>query len=359
MKNPDNPFYFRICCALLSLLALGYMVFLGKEILTPLTFAGLLFMLLIPPAQFLEKRVRLARGMAAGITVLSLLGLLIGLVYLLEAQISDLSSDLPHFKKQIFISFSEIQKWISLTFHINYNRQMSYINSAWSSVLNSGSLIVGNTLLGLTSMILSIVFVLLYTFFFLLYRSLIKRFLIGIFKDGNTTLVNEIISQVQKIIRKYITGLLLEMVLVIGAVSIIFWSLGIPYPFLLGLLTGLLNLIPYVGIASALIISVLITVATASGIKILLVIIALVGVHLIDSNILLPVIVGSKVKINALMTIIGVVLGELIWSIPGMFLSIPIMAILKIIFDRIESLKPWGILLGEDEKLVKGKVSSQ
>ncbi len=75
--------------------------------------------------------------------------------------------------------------------------------------------------------------------------------------------------------------------------------------------------------------------------------------HLIDSNILLPLIVGSKVRINAFITLLGVVTGEIIWGIPGMFLSIPVIAMAKIVFDRIEDLQPWGNLLGDDN--VKAK----
>ena len=67
---------------------------------------------------------------------------------------------------------------------------------------------------------------------------------------------------------------------------------------------------------------------------------------------LFPAIVGSKVRINALFTILGAVTGEMLWGIPGMFLAIPVIAIAKIIFDRIDSLKPWGMILGDerDEK---------
>ncbi|MET3113573.1 putative PurR-regulated permease PerM [Pedobacter sp. CG_S7] len=90
--------------------------------------------------------------------------------------------------------------------------------------------------------------------------------------------------------------------------------------------------------------------ATATLIsKVFLVVATLVITHLIDSNILLPVIVGSKVKINALITVLGVIIGEMIWGISGMFLSIPIIAILKIIFDRVEGFQSWGIILGDEE----------
>jgi predicted PurR-regulated permease PerM len=125
----------------------------------------------------------------------------------------------------------------------------------------------------------------------------------------------------------------------------------VKYAILLGLITGLFNIIPYLGIFTALVLSTLITFATAAVAgKVVLVIITLVATHLIDSNILLPMIVGSKVKINPLITVIGVVVGEMIWGISGMFLSIPVIAVMKIVFDRVESLKPWGLLLGEEEK---------
>jgi predicted PurR-regulated permease PerM len=114
----------------------------------------------------------------------------------------------------------------------------------------------------------------------------------------------------------------------------------------------LLNLIPYIGIFISLLLSTLVTFATAGVGKILLVIITLFGIHLVDANMLLPMIVGAKVRLNGLITIMGVIIGGSVWGITGAFLAIPVIAILKIVFDRIDSLKPWGMLLGDgrDEK---------
>jgi putative permease len=155
---------------------------------------------------------------------------------------------------------------------------------------------------------------------------------------------------VQYIIRKYIIGLLLEMAIVATVLCLVFWLLGIKYAILLGIITGLFNIIPYIGIFTALIFSVVVTFATAAATtKILLVIAAVVVMHLIDSNVLLPIIVGSKVKINGQITLLGVIVGGMMWGIPGMFLSIPVIAIAKIIFDRVESLQPWGLLLGDEK----------
>jgi len=198
---------------------------------------------------------------------------------------------------------------------------------------------------------LFLAFTFIYTFFFLLYRTLILKFLESVFLKENKSTVYEIIEQVQYVIRKYIIGLIIEMGIVAIGVSMAFTFMGVRYAILLGLLTGLFNIIPYVGIFTALVISATVTLGTSpDSTQAVWVIVTLVVTHLVDSNVLLPLVVGSKVRINALITILGVVTGEMIWGIPGMFLSIPCIAVLKIIFDRVESLKPWGIILGDEER---------
>ena len=188
------------------------------------------------------------------------------------------------------------------------------------------------------------------TFFLLLYRRHIVKFLVTVIKDEHESIFYDVIAEIQFIIRKYILGLLLEMAIVTIVLCIVFELIGIKYGFLLGIITGLFNIIPYIGIFTALLFSLLVTFATAAATsKIVLVLVTVVVMHLIDSNVLLPIIVGSKVKINGQITLLGVVVGEMMWGIPGMFLSIPVIAVLKIIFDRIETMKPWGQLLGDEK----------
>jgi predicted PurR-regulated permease PerM len=122
---------------------------------------------------------------------------------------------------------------------------------------------------------------------------------------------------------------------------------------LLGLIVGLFNIVPYVGIFTALFLSSLITFATGNVGDVLKVVISVILLHAVDSNVLLPTIVGSKVRLNALISFLGIVIGEMIWGLSGMFLAIPVIAILKIIFDRIESLKPWGFLFGGEYEYKK------
>jgi len=337
---------------LISLIALCYIAILGKTVLVPLVFALLFSVMLLPVANFLERRFRFPRSLASVVSVLLLIGSLAGLLYLVGSQISNLTDDWPQFKQQVMSSVTSLQQWISAKFHIRIRQQMTYVNSATSKLLETGGSVLGDVAMSVSSLLLTLVFILIDTFFLLYYRRLIIRFLVAVFREENAVIVYDIIAQVQSRIRQYILGLLLEMVIVATATCLALWILGIKYAILLGLLTGLFNLVPYIGIITALLLSLLVTFATAGAAKLLLVIAVVLGIHLIDSNVLLPVIVGSKVRINAFITILGVVIGENIWGIPGTFLAIPIIAIAKIVFDRIESLQPWGLLFGDerDEK---------
>jgi len=346
-----QPFYFKTAMVLVAIIALGYLCILGKEVLSPLLFGLLFSILLLPLAGFLETKLKLRRSAASALSVLLLLAAIAGVLLLVGTQISSLSNDLPKLKEQVIASFQNFQEWISTTFHVNIEKQMDYVNSATAKIEKATPNVIGATVLSLSSVLFFLVFVILDTFFLLFYRSRLLKFLVDVFKEENSKIVYDIVEKVQFIIRKYLVGILLEMTTVAIVCCTVFMLLGIKYAILLGLITALFNIVPYIGIFTALLLNIIITFATtALASKVLLVIITVVSMHLIDSNVLLPVIVGSKVRINAFITLLGVVLGEMIWGISGMFLSIPVIAIIKIIFDRVESLQPWGHLMG-DEKI--------
>ncbi len=336
---------------LVSLLALGYLAVLGKELLSPILFALLFSILLLPMAKYFEKRLKFKRAAAAGISVLLLILCIVLILYLVASQITGLASDWPQFKLQLANTMQSFQHWISVKFRVNMAKQMAYLNTATSGLLSASTSFIGATVMSVSGILLFLVFTMINTFFLLFYRRHIVNFLVVVFKDENESIVYDIIAEVQSIIRKYILGLLLEMAIVTIVLCVVFELIGIKYGFLLGIITGLFNIIPYIGIFTALLFSLLVTFATAAATsKIVLVLVTVVVMHLIDSNVLLPMIVGSKVKINGQITLLGVVVGEMMWGIPGMFLSIPVIAILKIIFDRVEVMRPWGQLLGEEKE---------
>ncbi|GAC1421491.1 MAG: AI-2E family transporter [Flavisolibacter sp.] len=349
MRPIAVPFYIKLAVILFSLIASGYLAILGERIFIPLLFSFLFAILLLPLAGFLEKKLKMPRGGASIIAVLIFIGSVSLIIYLLGSQIASLTKDWPALKEQLSKLLASTQNWISTTFHIDTQKITSYINNASNTALHSSTALIGSTVLSLSSLLLFMVFILIYTFFILYYRRLLVKFFVVAFTDKYADLIGEILVEIKHIIKGYIVGLFFEMSLVSFIAISLFMVLGIKYVFLLGLIVGIFNVIPYVGIFTALFISVAVTFATTDNHHALFVGITIVCIHLFDSNFLMPRIVGSHVKINPLIVVIGVVAGEMIWGIPGMFLSIPYLAIAKVIFDRVEGMQPWGVLLGEEE----------
>jgi putative permease len=347
-KKIIAPFYERLALVLIGFCILGYLVIVAKDLLDPLLFGFLFAVLLLPLANFLEKKLRLPRSASSFVAILLMVGFVGGILYLVGAQISNLASDWPMLKKQVDQSVDGLQEWVQHAFQIDATKQMTYVDNTARKIMASGGAVLETTFGAISSLMLFYIFIMIFTFFILFYRRLLFRFVISVFQDDHSHVVVDIAENVQKILRQYIFGLLLEMVIVSAIAMTAFWGIGIKYAALLGLIVGLFNIIPYLGIFTALFLSVLITFATGTINETITVGVSVIGIHLLDANILLPAVVGSKVRLNALITFIGIILGEMLWGLSGMFLSIPIIAIFKIIFDRVESLKPWGYLLGGD-----------
>jgi predicted PurR-regulated permease PerM len=345
-KTPIHPFYEKLSLVLVGLIALGYLVILGKEVLDPLIFGFLFAILLYPIATFLEKKLRLPRSLSSLASILLLVAFIGSILYLVGSQISNLASDWPMLKSQVGQSLDNLSIWIQSAFNINTTKQLSYVHSTTQKIMASGTDVLGTTFGAVSGLMLFYAFILIFTFFILLYRAILIKFIVWAFTDEYEAIVHDIVENIQSILRQYILGLLLEMFVVACLACIAFWIIGIKYAVLLGIIVALFNLIPYLGIFTALLLSTLITFATGNIGSSAWVAGSVLAIHAVDSNLLLPTIVGSKVKLNALITFLGIIFGEMVWGLSGMFLSIPVMAILKIIFDRVETLKPWGFLFG-------------
>ncbi|MBU4539001.1 MAG: AI-2E family transporter [Weeksellaceae bacterium] len=348
MMELKLPFVAKLALILISIVALGYLAAIGKTILSPLVFAFLIALLFLPFANFLEKQLKFSRTLSTFSSVLIMLVALLSILYFFAAQLSDFTNDFPEIQKQVSKSLLTLQVWVSKTFHLNIINQYKYINQGLEKLLSSTGVILGFTVSMFSSSLAFISFSVLFFIFILNYRRVLYQFIISVFREKHFTKVHEILAEVQRIIKQYIFGLFIQIIIVSTLTSILLSVIGVKYAVLLGVLTGLLNIIPYIGIFISVLIACLLSFAT--GGSPLFVLLGYLGIHLIDANITLPLVVGSKVKINALFTFLGLLVGEAMWGISGMFLSIPLLAIIKIIFERVEGLEAWGKVLGEESK---------
>ena len=324
--------------------AIALLVYLAHDILFPLILALLIAILLRPIVRFFNEKLHFPHIIAVGFTLLLAVGVVAGVLFFLSMQISEFMSDLPMIKKNLQQHWWEIQRWIKSTFGLSYTEQENYLEDR---VANT-NVISGSSVSSLTNGLLHLILIPIYTFLILLYRSLFLGFLLKLSPKKDVASLEAIVSEIKTVIRSYIAGLLIELLVVAILTAGGLWIIGVDYFIFLGIMTAILNLVPYIGILIAATISAFIALIGSPDASVVIgVVIVNAIVQFIDNNILIPKIVGSKVSINALASMVAVIIGGALAGIAGMFLAIPIVAILKVVFDRSPSLEAYGYLLGD------------
>jgi predicted PurR-regulated permease PerM len=343
------PFYAKLSFILLILFITVTALSIGQNIFVPTVLALLFAILLRPVVIFFNKKLRIPHLIASIITVVLFIFVIAGVIFFVSRQIGDITSDWDKIQHNLEIQYQNLQGWVQRNFNVSYVEQNRYLKEATHNSLNGANLLTKGTLDSFTGILLNIILVPFLVFLFLLYRNLFLKFLSRLFPEEQENQLQDILHNIKISVQSFLSGLLIELGIVSALTSIGFMITGIQYAVLLGLITGILNLIPYIGIFIAGLLSILASLTSSSDIStITSIIVVNILVQIIDNNIVTPWIVSSRVKINAIVSILGIIIGSSIAGIAGMFLAIPIIAILKIIFDRIESLKPWGFLMGDD-----------
>jgi predicted PurR-regulated permease PerM len=341
------PFYQKFSFNLISLSILCVLLYVGKAIILPVLFSILLANILLPLTHFLGKR-KFNKSLAILIPLFFAIIVGAAILYFLSTQIINFVDDVPALRDRLNSVIHSFQLWIKQNTSITIWKQNQYINDTVSNLKDNAPELVGSTLASLTEILTYVTLIPIYTFLILFYRENIKAFLITIFQDYSKANVADILNESTTISQQYLVGLSIETVIVFTLNSIGFLILGVQYAFFLALLAALLNLIPYVGILVANVMCMTITLVSSDNLSdVLWVGIILALVQFWDNNFGMTFIVGNKVRINGLVTIIGVLVGGALCGIPGMFLAIPALAVLKVIFDKVPELQPWGMLLGD------------
>ena len=346
-KNLKFPYYAKVSLILIGIVALIFMLYIGRGIIVPLIFATILAIVLHPVVNFLV-RIKINRVVAIVITLVLTILVIFALGSFLISQIVRFSDSWPKMAEKFTGYSNEIITWISANFDVSPQKIIAWIAKTKGELINTSGAAIGNTLVNVGNGLVVILLIPVYIFMILFYQPLLIEFFRRIFGADHRTEVNLIITQIKTVIQRYLTGLVIEAVIVATLNTIALLILGIEYAILIGILGALLNVIPYLGGLVAVALPMLIALVTKNTVWYpLYVLAAYYFIQVIDNNYIVPKIVASKVKINALVSIVVVLAFGALWGIPGMFISIPLTAIVKLIFDHIEPLKPWGFLLGD------------
>lgn len=349
MKNTSRVLiYARIALILHAFVLVLFILHLGKPLFIPLFFAFLTAILLYPVTQFFE-RLRLAKGLAAILSVILFIIFIGAIIFFFNLELAHFLRDLPKVQGKFQEAIQGLQTWISNKYNIDDAKQVQYLSKSVNGILSSVVNSAGSTFIGLVEFVVLFAFFLIFTFFILNHRRLLRQFLLSFFDEEQQIKVHDIVDTIRNVINSYVLGLLTEMGVLFVLIFTTLMIMGIKYALLMAVIAAILNIIPYIGIYTAAAFSMLIALANGTGGQALEIAIVFIVVHFLDANIIMPHIVGGRVKINPLITIVAVIMGRLVWGIPGMFLFIPLMAMLRIISERVEEMKPWAILIGEDK----------
>jgi predicted PurR-regulated permease PerM len=338
------PFYAKAALISIGVFALVYTLVAGQAIIVPIVLATILAILFNPFVELLVSR-KINRIVSISLSVLIATLFAVGMIYVISAQISMVSDAYPELKVKFNATSKEFVTWASTTFHIRESKIRAWSSDSQSEAIDDFAF--GEKLTQVGRIIVIILLLPVYLFLILYYKTLLLEFVRKLFSEKHQVVVAEVLFNTKQIIQRYLVGLFFEMIIVGVMNSAGLLILGLDYAIILGFTGAILNIIPYIGGIIAIALPMLIAFATTDSLTApILVLVIYMVIQFIDNHFIVPKIVASRVQINALVSIIVVLVGGAIWGVPGMFLSIPLTAIAKVVCDHIEPLKPWGFLLG-------------
>jgi predicted PurR-regulated permease PerM len=339
-----TPFYAKVALVFIGLFAFVFTLHLGKEIIVPILFATIVAILLNPLVTALQRK-KVNRVIAISIAVVLAILVVVGLFAIISSQVTMFSETYPQLKSKFNETSNDLIYWISKKFNIRQSSIKRWINETEQSAINDFA--IGESISQVGQMLIFILLLPVYLYLILYYKTLLLEFIRKLFRSEHHFAVVEVLSKSKNIIQNYLVGLFFEMVIISILNSAGLLLLGIDDAIILGITGAILNIIPYIGGIFAIALTMIIAFVTKETVTYpIMVLVIYLIIQFIDNHFIVPGIVASRVKINALVSIVVVLVGNAIWGIPGMFLSIPLTAIVKVIFDNIDPLKPWGFLLG-------------
>jgi predicted PurR-regulated permease PerM len=322
---------------------------LAKGVLIPLSMALLISFILLPIVQKLETW-GVNRLLSAFLALLILFLIIGGGITLFSAQIISLSDQLNDFTGKIMNTLSDTLVFVNTNVNFMEDLQREdLVNRGREWITESSGALLQNTFSGSASFLTGLLTTIIFTFLILIYRSGLTKAFVEFGDVENSGKILSMLKEVQSVGKKYLSGMFLLIIILGFANSIGLMIIGIDSPFLFGFLAAVLSIIPYVGTTIGATIPVLYAFMTADSLWVPVAVILLFWfIQTIESNFLSPKIVGSSLNVNALAAILSLLIGAAVWGIAGMVLFLPFAAMLKVICQEFEELRPVAMMISND-----------
>ncbi|KAA9345882.1 AI-2E family transporter [Adhaeribacter soli] len=322
-------------------------LYYGRTFFIPLGFAIVISMLLLPVSLKLEQW-GINRFWSTMLCLLIILLFMAGFVFLIAAQAASFSEDMPQIQQRLQELMDQVQRWIEQQSGVAPHRQLAFVKKQIAAFSQSANRFFTSVVQGTLGIITAFVLVLLYVFFLLWKREKYKTFILQIVKPENQKETKQTLEQITKVSGQYLVGRLLSMLFVAVFYSIALSILGLKNAVLVSFIAVLPNLIPYVGAFIGAFFPLIMALVSGSTGMFVPVVVILITAQVIDNNLIEPLVMGAQLRLSPIMTIFAIVIGELIWGIPGMILFEPLFAVIRIVCSHIPALNPFSYVM-EDE----------
>lgn len=305
-------------------------------------------MLFLPLSKRMERK-GVSRGFATFLCILILMGALAGIGTLLAWQISDLVKDASQIEQRFMQTLNQFRQYVSNNLGISPEQQKQILQKSQGSGSGGIQGAVAGIVGSLGGILVDTVLVLVYIFLFIYFRGHLKKVILKLVPENQKAKTEKLIQDSTKVAQQYLVGLAAMIVTLWIMYGIGFSIVGVKNAIFFAILCGLLEIVPFVGNITGTTLTVLFSLAQGGGGGMVVgIIITYAIVQFVQTYVLEPLVVGAEVNINPLFTILVIVAGELVWGIGGMILAIPLLGIVKIICDHVESLKPYGFMIGKE-----------
>lgn len=356
-ENKALPASIRTAGVFIVIAGILLLMIYGRGLLIPIVISAYLAMLLFPFVNFLENK-RVPRVLAIIIGIIISLAVVAGVLWFFVEQISSFSADLPNIQSRFDQLTLELSVWLhdnlGIDQRIAYNdldkKAFAYLQQNASAISNMAFNTLGNLAL--------VVLIPVYLFMFLLYRDHFTEFCMRTFKNHDPGRVLDVVTDLRRVIQKYISGMLKVMVILAAMNALAFYLLGLKHALFFAVFAAILNVVPYVGPLVGSIIPIVYALLTKDSLWYPIgVFISFHVIQTIEGNFLTPKIVGSNVSLNPLASLVALLLGGFVWGVAGMIIFIPAAAILKRLLELSPSTENYGFLMGEEDKQIRRRQS--
>jgi predicted PurR-regulated permease PerM len=339
------PLSIKITYVLLSVILFIYAIIAAKEFLYPIVLGLLFGYLLYPVACFFERN-GFPRILANILSILLFLIVVASALLFIYKQAGSFIDDFPIYKQKALSNIDRLENELEYRFGLSDLRLVDLIRLRVKLLFEAGNNVFNTAFQSTAGTIFRLAVLPVYIFLFLFYRTKLALFILKIVPKEKKIIAIRVLKDYSHVVSRYMGGMSTVVFILAILNSAGLLIIGIEHAIVFGVISALFNFIPYFGTLMGGSIPLIFAILTGSPLLALHVLILFIIIQFVENNILTPNIVGSNLRLNPMVIIIGIIAGGMVWGIPGMFAIVPILAMLNILAENVVALHPYAFLLG-------------